>query len=133
MSFLRSVLRTNAVYSLITGSIAIVFASRLGETMGINTWIVVAVGAGVLLFGVTMLIQFKPVDVDLQAARFIVGADLAWVVAAVAVVAFDILTVDGDLILGLVSVPVGLFAILQYAGIRGASREATNELAVDGP
>ena len=132
MSFLRSVRRTNAVYSVITGSIAIVFASRLGDTMGINTWIVLAIGAGVVLFGVSILVQFRSQDVDLGAARFIVGADVAWVLAALVVIALDLLTSDGDLILGLVSVPVGIFAVLQAVGIRGVTRADVPELAVDG-
>ena len=132
MSFLRTVLRTNAFYSVATGATALVLAGSLGETMEISPWIVRIVGLGVILFGVALLVIFRPPRVDITAARFVVAADIAWVAAAVIVMAADLMSASGDLILGLVSIPVAVFAVLQYLGIRLASRETPQELVMDG-
>ena len=118
MEMLKRVLRSNGLYSIITGLVAVVLAGRLAETMGIDTWIVAGVGGAVVLFGIGLLLFFRGDAVDLKSAWAVVIADDLWVAGAIAVIALGLMTTEGNLILASVSVPVAIFAVLQFVGIR---------------
>lgn len=113
-------LRANAVFSLLCATVLVVGAVPLASWMGVGTWVAVAVGLGLLPFG---LIVFRVArDPAAAGVRQIIAADVGWVAAAVVIlVAFpDAMSTVGRWLLALVSLVVAEFAAGQYVGLKRA-------------
>lgn len=118
-SLLRGALTGNGLFSILSGLISAVFAAFLGDLMGINPVVLLLVGAGVVGFGIVTLTNARRQPINLVLAKATVVADIAWVVGAAAIILIpDLLTAEGRMLLGAISVAVGLFAVLQAIGIR---------------
>jgi len=118
---LRRALTGNAVFSIISGSIAAILASSLADLMGVNHVVLMVIGLGVIGFGITTLVNARRQPINLNEAKLTVIADFSWVVTALVIILIpDLLTGEGKLLLGSVSVVVGLFALTQTVGIRRA-------------
>lgn len=127
---LRKSLATNGFFSIVTGAVGAIFSSSISEFMGVNQVVLVIVGVGVFLFGVGILMDARRPELNLVQARLTVIADVVWVVAAaVLVVVFaDLMTTGGNTLLALISVPVAIFAVMQWLGLRRAGSEFTEVL-----
>lgn len=118
-SLLKRALTGNGLFSILTGLIAAVYAKSLGDLMGLNPVVLMVVGAGVVGFGIVTLMNARTQPINLVLAKSTVVADIAWVVAAAVIIAIpELLTTEGRLLLGAISVVVGLFAVVQTIGIR---------------
>lgn len=117
---LADTLSVNALTSGVTGAVLILGAPWLDTTLGAPWVVLVGIGLGLLLFADGILLALgRPAQLRV-AARAVVVADLAWVLAAVGVIAADVLTPLGDVLLGGVSVMVAGFAVAQAVGLRRA-------------
>ena len=115
-TILRKVLVANAFYSSLSGITIIAIAGILGEMMGIpNLWILRIIGGGLVLFALSILPAIKKLPGNTKPARSIAFQDWAWVAGAVAIISLQLfdMTNSGYWILGIVSVPVAIFAFLQ--------------------
>lgn len=113
---LRKVLVANASYSLISGIAILTMASTLGELMGISSiWILRLIGGGLMLFALSIIPAIRKLPESTKPAKSIAFQDWAWVAGALIIISFQLfgLTGNGYWILGLVSVPVAIFALLQ--------------------
>ncbi|MFB3051858.1 MAG: hypothetical protein ACE1Z0_07715, partial [Acidimicrobiia bacterium] len=121
-SLIRASLFANAVFSMVTGAIAIAFASRLAEFMGLAPVVLTVVGVGVVGFGLAILWTARRETVDLRLARLTVILDIGWVVTgAIVIVGFPgLISTGGGWLLAAVSAVIGVFAVLQGLGIRSA-------------
>jgi hypothetical protein len=120
-SLLRRALIGNGLFSITSGLIAVVLAAQVADLIGVNQIVMLAVGIGVVGFGIAILISARRHPINLVEARLTVVADVSWVIAAAVIIVIpSLLTTEGNLLLGAISVVVGLFAILQTVGIRHA-------------
>ena len=121
-SLIRASLFANAVFSMVTGAIAIAFASQLAEFMGLAPVVLTVVGVGVVGFGLAILWTARRETVDLRLARLTVILDIGWVVTgAIVIVGFPgLMSTGGRWLLAAVSTVIGVFAVLQGLGIRSA-------------
>ena len=126
-SLLRGSLQANAVFSMSSGVIGTVFAAPIADFMGIPTWSVLIVAIGVGLFGVTTMINARRDAINVAEARLTVIADIAWVVGAAALIFLfpDLMTTGGKMLLGGISLIVGLFAVLQGMGLKSIEADGS--------
>ena len=118
---LRVLLRMNAAFSAVTGAIALVSADRVAHALGIdNVWVVQAIGLGLLVYAIDLVVVASlPRRSLAPLGRLASGADAAWVLGTVALIATGAVTGGGAALLVLLSVPVLALAIGQW---RAASR-----------
>lgn len=117
---LRTALRINSVFSLASGAGLAVGASLLEGVLGVDAIWLVAVGVGVVLFGVVVGRIAAGRPVPRQAARGVIVADLMWVIGAAALIfGFpELLSTAGKWTLGIISTFVLDFAILQAVALQ---------------
>ncbi len=127
MNLLSNVLRVNGLFSTLAGLAAAVFAGPLSESMNVAEPILYVVGVGTLWFGVSILFAARRYEIDLQFATVVALADALWVVAAIVVLAIPG-SMEEKWILAAVSLPVAIFAMLQFRGLALATVENPLEL-----
>jgi hypothetical protein len=120
-SLLRRTLRANAIFSTISGMVCIGGSGPLAAFLGLGSQVpMIVLGAGLLLFAVGVFMAAAQVPLDRRKARIIILMDAAWVIGSILVVVDDpfALTVAGKwAVLGVADI-VGVFAALQYIGLR---------------
>jgi len=117
---LHTALRINSIFSLLSGVGLALGATLLDEALGVGAIWLVAVGVGVVLFGVVVGRVASQHPVPRRAARGVIVADLAWVIGAAALIfGFpDLLSTAGKWTLGIISSFVLDFAILQGVALK---------------
>jgi len=117
-SLLISALRANASFSATTGAILVVVSVSASSWLGIETWVSIGLGLGLIGFA-TLLVMLER-DPHPALVRAVILADAAWVVGAVMVIAVfpDLMSTDGLWALGIVSVIVADIAVAQYLALR---------------
>lgn len=111
-------LRINAVTSGSTGAVLAVGSPWLAAPIGAPVWLLAAIGVGLVVFAVDIgLALARPARLRVT-ARWIVAADVAWVLGAVPIIVAGLLTPLGSLLLALVTVAVAGFATAQVVGLR---------------
>jgi hypothetical protein len=125
-SLLRSVLRGNAAFSSVCGVVALAAPGRLAASLGVPgaTWLLVALGVGLLAFAAAVLALAARRPIPLAGARAVIAADLAWIAATVPLVLWGPLAPAGVAIAIAVAVVVAGFAEGQALGVRRARRAA---------
>jgi hypothetical protein len=123
-SLLRRALLGNAVFSASCGAVLILLTAPLADILEVPAMLLFALGAGLLPFAAA--VAWVAGNRAPTAVRAVIAADLAWVIAAIAVV-----TVFGGsmaattvVALSLVTLAVADFAALQWWGMRRATRVA---------
>ena len=121
-NLLTTTLAANALFSGLSGAALTLGAVPMSEWLGIPTWISVVVGLGLVLFSVQVAMTAR--NPEPQAVRMVIASDAAWVVIATVLnVAFpDSMSNDGFAALAIVTVGVATFAVLQWLGLRSATR-----------
>lgn len=110
----------NTIFSGATGIILLAGGSVLDARLGVDAWMLTGLGAGLLLFA-GMLVWLLAAPRRLAAgARFVVAADVAWVVGAALVLAAapSVLSPAGRAALALVTAVVAVIAVVQVLGLR---------------
>ena len=115
---LRRALLGNALFSAVSGVTLLLRAAPLSNALELPVWLLTVIGVGLLPFaGIVALIARDP---DLPSTRAVIGADIAWVVvaAAVLVTVGSSMAPSAAITLGIVTVAVADFAVLQWVGLR---------------
>ena len=118
-SFLSKAMVDNALFSGAAGLVLIVGSAWLDGWLGVNTWLLVALGVGLVVYAVDLVWWSRSQRWLVAGGRMAVLADIAWVLAAAALIAFTaVLTTRGELALAAVSLIVGGFGAAQWTGLR---------------
>ena len=117
---LKNTLLINAVFSLTCGLACLIFADYLSRLTAIPSWILYALGVGLLIFAADVALTATRTPLNPLFAKIIIGADIAWVVASVAVLIFfgSHLTLSGQVLIELVAIAVAVLATVQAVGLR---------------
>lgn len=124
---LRTTLTANAAFSGLAGLLTAAFSGVLAEPLGIPRALLVVVGLALVPYAVMLRRLATDGELPVSRARAVIGADLAWVVASVAVLAISpaSLTTLGHWVVGVVALGVGDFAVLQWVGLRRLAEGTT--------
>lgn len=123
--FLRKSLRSNAVFSTLSGLTFAIASGTIAAFLGaFAPWLVFAVGVQLLVFAAALLWLASRPEISAALALAVIVADLVWVVATIAAVYADLVTRGGSVLLLILADVVLLMAILQSIGVRrmGAAR-----------
>lgn len=121
---LTRTLAANAAFSAATGLAMLVAADPFARWLGIPFWLTVAVGAGLLPFAIVVgRVALRPRP---RAVKSVIVADAAWVVGAAAIIIGfpQSMSSAGLWALGLVTIAVADFALLQLIGLRRSKMTA---------
>lgn len=117
---LKNTLLINAVFSLTSGLACLIFADFLSPLTAIPSWILYALGVGLLIFAADVALTATRTPINPLFAKIIIGADIAWVVASVGVLIFfgSHLTLPGQVLIELIAIAVAVLATVQAVGLR---------------
>jgi hypothetical protein len=120
-SLLRNALYGNSAFSLISGLAFMLFSKAIAAFLGLSaTWIILVLGAGLLLYGWQIYSAAKAENINRGFAQFAVYADLAWVLGSAVLIFTNLVafTTPGKWGIAIIADIVLVFAILQYVGLR---------------
>ena len=118
---LRTARRANAVFCCFSGVTLLVFSPTICGWLGLERrWPLMIVGGVLLVYAISLIIYAGRRTIRLTEAWTAIGSDLAWVIGTAALlwVALDLFSPTGKLILIVVALLVGVFALLQFLGVR---------------
>ncbi len=118
---LRTALRANAIFCCLSGVTLLGFSAAIGAWLGLERRLPLMIVGGLLLvYTFSLVIDAGRRTIRLAEARTAIGSDLAWVIGTAALlwVALDLFSRTGKLILILVALLVGAFALFQFLGVR---------------
>jgi hypothetical protein len=131
-SLLSRALVENALFSGATGLGLVIGARWLDGWLGLNAWLLAAVGVGLLVYAADLAWLSRSEPWLIPGGRLAVVADIGWIIAAVALIAFTaVLTTPGELALALVSLVVAGFATAQWIGLRRLSTDQAPVVRID--
>lgn len=117
-TFLGRMLAENAKVSGVTGLVLVVGAAGLNSWMGVNRWVLAGVGAGLVAYGVALVIWARSPKWLRRGGLLAVVGDAMWVVGAVALIAFtDEMTAAGEVALAVVTAVVASLVVAQTVGL----------------
>lgn len=110
---LFSILRSNAAYSMVTGCLAVAANADAARSLGLPADLLVAVGLGLIAFGVAVAWLSAETRATATAGLVIAIADALWVVSLVIFVAGFRPSISGIFLVVVTTAPVAAFAIMQ--------------------
>ena len=122
---LFAAIRANAVFSSVCGALMALGSAWVAGWLGITAnWVLVALGAGLLLFALRLYLIGRAGEIDRAEAWTIIGGDLAWVAFSAAMLLGYAMSFSstGRWLIGGTALVVLTFALLQWQGLRNASR-----------
>jgi len=117
---LRNALKSNALFSLMSGMGLIGFHEKVGQVMNISdTFVLQLIGIGLLLFVALLLYSAFRKKLDIRQVKFIIIQDWAWVIGSIVLVIFDPLEISpiGNVLIAVMAAVVALLAILQMKAL----------------
>jgi len=116
---LRKALIGNALFSTVSG-LTILFAQGwvlriLGLPSSVN---LLVLGAGLIVFAVTLVINARKQQVKESDAWIAVCMDVAWVIGSYVLIFILPFSTEGKWVVAVVAEAVLVFAVLQFVGIR---------------
>ena len=124
---LKNALFGNSAFSFISGLAAVLFSKAIANFLGLSvSWIILALGIGLILYGIEIFIAAKAEPVNKGVATFAVYADLAWVLGSAVLIFANLVdfTTAGKWVIAIVADIVLVFAILQFVGLRRLKNQA---------
>ena len=118
---LRKALQGNAVFSMTSGSTAVLTATTLAEFIGLEaTGILRFIGLNLILFATALYWLSRQSTINRRMALTAVILDALWVLGSLLLLVTGILpiTSGGQWLIGIIALLVGSFAVLQYLGVR---------------
>jgi hypothetical protein len=119
-SFLRNTLKGNAIFSIISGGAFALGSSVLAPFMGMdNPLLLLVLGIGVVIFGASVW-RIANGSLNAQQGIAIMVLDVIWVLGSILLLIADPFTFtnEGKWAVLIVADIVGVFAILEYLGVR---------------
>lgn len=123
-ALVRRTLVGNALFSELTGLALLLFSAPIAGFLGIApSWPLLALGAGLLLFGAQVYLASRSRPLDRRGVRAIITLDVGWVAASalLLIAGWLPLTLAGAWTVLLVADAVAAFAVLQVLGLRRAA------------
>jgi hypothetical protein len=120
-------LKMNAVFSAVSALCLFAAASWLAAQLGLpDATQVYVVAAFLTVFAIQLAAIVRSRKIRFLEVAGIIGGDLAWVVASIALVGlyYESITTTGLLLIDIVAIAVLIFAVLQIRGLRAYRREA---------
>jgi len=130
----RDVLKINALFSALSGLILIFAGGPLGRLFDVPRTLLVAVGATLLIYAADLAITAVRRGLRRFEVLLFASADAAWVLgtSGVLLVAPEVISLAGRLVLAAVAVPVATFAALQFRAARALRTRTGTALISDG-
>lgn len=124
---LTTSMRTNAVFSAISGLAAIGLALLFDRPLGLEPWLLGVLGIGLIAYGAQLAVWVRSERLTVPGARVATAADVAWVVSAVVILtAFpSAMSTTGRIVFAVVSLVVADLALMQGLGLRQVGRTET--------
>lgn len=118
--FLASALTWNMLFSATSGGVLLVGGILRDQWLGVHGWLLVGLGAGLLLFATSLLWLLSQPSRLQWGARATIAADAAWIAVAAGVLTGfpTLLSPAGRLSLLTVTMVVVALAVAQLAGLR---------------
>ncbi|MCB0712054.1 MAG: hypothetical protein KDD67_06965 [Ignavibacteriae bacterium] len=113
---LRAVLKVNGATSIISGLLLIFLSDPIAQLLSASESVVlVYVGIGLVIFSISVFVNARVAEIKRNQVQFIILQDWLWVVGSVALILFQFfnLSVVGYVLIGVMAVAVGTYAILQ--------------------
>ena len=124
-SLLKNALYGNSIFSLTSGLAFVIFSKAIAFFLGLSaSWVILALGAGLILYGWQIYAAAKAEPINTSFARFAVYADLVWVLGSAILIFTNLVafTAPGKWGIAIIADIVLVFAILQYVGLRRLAR-----------
>lgn len=118
---LRNALRLDSAFSLISGLAFLLFSKAIAGFLGVSaSWVILAIGAGVIVYAVELYLAARAEPVHLGIARFAAYGNLVWVLASAVLIFANIVpfTTAGKWAIAIVADIVLVLGIFQYLGLR---------------
>jgi hypothetical protein len=118
-SLLRTSLRANAAFSVLSGSIFTLAATPVAGLLGIEpAALVTGVGLNLLGFAAALLWMASRPELSVKLALVVIALDLGWVLGTAALAFTDVFSRTGVMLsIGVANV-VLVFAVVQWVGAR---------------
>ncbi|MFC1975261.1 hypothetical protein ACFLXQ_02555 [Chloroflexota bacterium] len=120
-TFVRNVLKANAVFSSLSGGAFLVAAKPMAAFLGLSIpAILIITGILLLIFAADVFYLATRKTVNPKGVVAVIVADALWVIGSVILLVTGLvpLTVEGKWAVGIVAVMVAVLADLQYYGLR---------------
>lgn len=120
-NLLRYALWGNALFSGISGLVALLAGEQLGTLMGISaTAVFTILGIGLIAFALTIAWFASRPTIDRRFAWIVIILDVVWVIDSLAIllVGWPPLTTTGKWLVAIIADIVAVFAIVQFIGLR---------------
>ena len=116
---LRRVLQANSAFSLLSGLLMILFRDQISGMVGLpNSLVMLAMGAGVAVFGGHLFVSARRDKLNLLELRYFAFMDALWVVGSAAILLIVPMPVAGFWLVAGAGLIVVDFGILEWIGIR---------------
>jgi hypothetical protein len=117
--FLRKALIGNALFSTLSGLTILLAQGWVLRILGLPSSVnLLILGAGLIVFAVTLVINARKQQVKKSDAWIAVLMDVAWVLGSYILIFIVPFSTEGKWVLGVVAELVLAFAVLQFVGIR---------------
>ncbi len=122
---LRTAILADSVFCDVMGFALLLFNQRIGAWVGLPPLAVAITGIVVMLWAADLFIFGRRDPMPNWLPYVVIGSNTAWVIATIIVLAAGLLplTVAGKWSLAVLGDMVGLFAVLQYVGLRREMRQ----------
>ncbi|MCG8671312.1 MAG: hypothetical protein MI867_18040 [Pseudomonadales bacterium] len=124
---LKNVLLSNAMFSVFCGILLIIAAEQIANLMGGHPeWIYLALGVGLILFAADVAFVATRKTINPLFAKMILWADIGWVVASIALLAFahSLFSMSGLMAILAIAAVVGLFGVLEHHHMKAPTAAA---------
>ena len=117
--FLRKALMGNALFSTLSGLTILLAQGWVLRILGLPSSVnLLILGAGLIVFAVTLVINARKRKVKKSDAWIAVLMDVAWVLGSYILIFIVPFSTEGKWVVGVVAELVLVFAVLQFVGIR---------------
>ena len=117
--FLRKALMGNALFSTLSGLTILLAQGWVLRILGLPSSVnLLILGAGLIVFAVTLVINARKQQVKKSDAWIAVLMDVAWVLGSYILIFIVPFSTEGKWVVGVVAELVLVFAVLQFVGIR---------------
>jgi len=120
-SLLRKALIGNSIFCTTSGLIFTMFSNSISAFLGIQASVVILIlGIVLFLYGVEVFIFARKESINEPFARFVIGADIAWVIGSVVLIFTNLIVfaTPGKWGIAIIADIVLVFAIVQFVGLR---------------